>query len=100
MITPMEIPAMVPEPSPALPTESWPTRAVGAREVGACDGSTVGHAIGGGVLVMLGSGDGGPTLGVGAALGAVELRKPRGPTSQARLVTKTRLGFTVGLLER
>ena len=51
-------------------------------------------------MVMLGSGDGGPTLGVGAALGAVELRKPRGPTSQARLVAKTRLGFTVGLLER
>lgn len=64
-------------------------------------GCRVGHTMGGGVLVQLGSGDGAKEE-VGGAITAkpVAFRNARGPTSHAILLTNTRLRSIVGLLDR
>ena len=93
------MPATVAELIPAVATEFVANVPVG-EGVGTLDGASVGHAMGGGVFVQLGSGEGGPTVGVGAEDGLVELRNPGNPTEQAKLLMKTIFWFTVGLLVR
>lgn len=71
-----------------------------ARPVGSGDGCSVGkrvgHAMGAGVQVQLGSGEGGGTEGEGAAVGAELLRYSTGDTKQATELTKTALLVVVG----
>jgi hypothetical protein len=52
--------------------------------------------MGAGVLVCDGSGDETAESPLGAGVGAVELRNPTLPTTQAMLATYTRSGLTVG----